>query len=122
MREWVVRVLNETYKSVFACDRYRKIEHNIRAIGKTIEALRGIERWGASDMLERAFTGFEALPQLPDESWWEVLGLQEDSAWEVIEKKVRELRWSNHPDRGGDEYQFKKVDKALGEVKEARAL
>ena len=39
----------------FACDAYRKVEENAYAIAKTIEALRGIERWGASDMMERAY-------------------------------------------------------------------
>lgn len=47
---------------VFACDSYWTLHENIHAIAKTIEALRGIERWGASDMMERAFTGFTALP------------------------------------------------------------
>ena len=46
----------------FACDRWEKIEHNMQAIAKTIEALRGIARWGTGDMLEAAFTGFTALP------------------------------------------------------------
>jgi hypothetical protein len=46
----------------FACDRWLKIEHNMQAIAKTIEALRGIARWGTGDMLEAAFTGFTALP------------------------------------------------------------
>lgn len=33
----------------FACDRWEKIEHNMQAIAKTIEALRGIARWGTGD-------------------------------------------------------------------------
>jgi hypothetical protein len=41
---------------VFACDSYWTIHENIHAIAKTIEALRAIERYGASDMMERAFT------------------------------------------------------------------
>jgi hypothetical protein len=54
-----------TYKSrqmCFACDKWRDAYDNIYAIGKTIEALRGIERWGTGDMVEQAFTGFVALP------------------------------------------------------------
>ncbi|MDB5964783.1 MAG: heat shock protein DnaJ domain protein, partial [Polaromonas sp.] len=47
---------------VFACDTFWRIHENIHAIAKTIEALRAIERYGASDMMERAFTGFTALP------------------------------------------------------------
>jgi hypothetical protein len=50
---------------VFACDRWDEPADNVRAIGKTIEALRGIERWGAADMVTRAFQGFAALPPAP---------------------------------------------------------
>ena len=35
---------------VFACHKYVHVQDNVNAIGKTVEALRGIERWGASDM------------------------------------------------------------------------
>ncbi len=45
-----------------ACDRYDKVWKNVVAITKTIEALRGIERWGSKQMFDRAFTGFAALP------------------------------------------------------------
>jgi hypothetical protein len=58
---------------VFACDTYDRIWKNMRAITKTIEAIRGIERWGASDMLERSLSAFQALP--PPESWRAVFGL-----------------------------------------------
>lgn len=52
-----------------ACDAYDDVTSNMRALGKTIEALRGIQRWGSTLLLERAFSGFEhqALPE-PDES------------------------------------------------------
>ena len=39
----------------FACDKWDQVHDNIYAIGKTIEALRGIERWGTGDMVEQAF-------------------------------------------------------------------
>jgi hypothetical protein len=32
----------------FACDAYTSVRENAYAIAKTVEALRGIERWGAS--------------------------------------------------------------------------
>src|SRR5262245_54177038 len=56
----------------FACDRWDKMEDNLHAVSKTIEALRGIERWGTGEMVQQAFTGFVALP---GNSPWEVLGL-----------------------------------------------
>src|ERR1035441_10176563 len=42
----------------FACDRWDRIGDILYAIAKTIEALRGIERWGSGSMVEQAFTGF----------------------------------------------------------------
>lgn len=88
----------------FACDQWSKIEDNIWAICKTIEALRGIERWGASDMLDRAFTGFTALPS-PANEWWQVLGLPNKPNPTPTEysnaKSLRnKLAMKYHPDNG----------------------
>lgn len=68
----------------FACDKYDRVWKNMRAIQKTIEAMRGIERWGSSQMLERAFTGFAALPASTANGWPTVLGV--DSATATIEQ------------------------------------
>lgn len=91
----------------FASDRWHKIEDNIWAICKTIEALRGIERWGASDMLDRAFTGFTALaaPSSTPREWWEVLGYQvkpmpTPSEYQYAKTKRNELARKYHPDNG----------------------
>lgn len=54
---------------VFACDRYDKVWKNVKAIAKTLEALRGIERWGSKQLFDRAFTGFAALPERSRSSW-----------------------------------------------------
>lgn len=45
------------------CDRWKLVEHNVQAIALTIEAMRGMERWGAKHMITAMFTGFKALPQ-----------------------------------------------------------
>lgn len=85
---------------VFACDRYDRTWKNLRAIGKTIEAIRGIERWGASDMMERALSAFVALPAPRD--WRKVLGLQNGSPTKAeIEARYRQLAIERHPDKGG---------------------
>jgi hypothetical protein len=59
------------------CDSYRRPWENIRAISKSIEAMRSMERHGAHQILDQAFTGFAALPP-PDgkKPWHEVLGVQ----------------------------------------------
>lgn len=99
---------------VFACDKYKIIGDNIHAIGKTIEALRGIERWGASDMLERAFTGFESLPG-PDHviarSWRDVLDYYGDDLQEA-NKAYKIARAKAHTDRGGSTEQYYEVNRA----------
>lgn len=86
----------------FACDRWLKVEHNMQAIAKTIEALRGIARWGTGDMLEAAFTGFMALPAPgAAKEWWEVLGVSRHCTRDDISAAYRRLASINHPDRGG---------------------
>lgn len=84
---------------VLACDKYAALHDNIRAIGKTVEAMRGIERWGASDLLDRAFTGFTALPA--PEQWWQVLGVPPTATAAEINAAYRRLAVDAHPDRKG---------------------
>lgn len=99
----------------FACDRWDKIEHNMQAIAKTIDALRGVNRWGTGDMVEAAFRGFEALPS-PDSvnrGWRETLGiLPGERALDVIRAAYLRLRSQHHPDKGGDATTFNAVQQA----------
>lgn len=44
------------------CDRWLRIEANVQAIALTVEAMRGMERWGAKHMITAMFSGFKALP------------------------------------------------------------
>ena len=43
------------------CDKWDRIEHNLRAIAMSLDAMRGLTRWGAVTV-EQAFAGFAALP------------------------------------------------------------
>jgi len=45
-----------------AVDRYDRVADNLAAIAATLEAMRAIERHGGAAILDRAFTGFTALP------------------------------------------------------------
>lgn len=101
---------------VLACDQYDEIHANIRAIGKTIEALRGIERWGASDMLDRAFTGFEALPA--PEQWWQVLGISEHASEDAITARWRQLSKELHA-RGASDAEYSRINVARDNGKAA---
>lgn len=97
-----------------ACDKFNKREENMRAIAKTIDAIRGIERWGSSDMMERAFTGFAQLAAPVDvRSWWEVLGLPNGHQHTIdVEVAYKRARSKHHPDNGGDPGEFNAVQMA----------
>ena len=102
---------------VFACDRWYKVHDNIYAIGKTIEALRGIERWGSGDMMEAAFRGFAALPPavVTAPPWRDVLGLAGPLA--DVELRFRELARNAHPDRGGSHERMAELNAAIAEAR-----
>jgi hypothetical protein len=103
---------------VLACDSYLKIEENIYAIAKTIEALRGIERWGASDMMERAFTGFAALSSSSERHWRVVLGIADSSTLtaQVIDEHFRVRAPYCHPDTGGSHEAMTELNRARREA------
>jgi hypothetical protein len=117
-----VYFLRKGRAQVFACDRWNRVEDNIRAVARTIEALRGVERWGASEMMERAFTAFEALPA-PEQrrAWWDILGLPEKpkpTAGAIRAAYIRKAQES-HPDRGGTTEAMQELNRALDEARKA---
>lgn len=100
-----VYFLRRGKQMTFACDRWDRVHDNLYAIAKTIEAIRGIERWGSSEMMERAFAAFEALPPPPradEPSWRDVLGLQGKPTRDEIDAAYREKAKTAHPDAGGN--------------------
>jgi hypothetical protein len=103
----------------FACDRWKTIEENLRAIFKSIEAIRGLERWGSKSFVDAAFTGFSALPapgQHSKRSWRAVLDIKGEvtpTRGEVI-TAYRAASLRAHPDHGGS-------NDAMAEVNAARA-
>lgn len=107
----------------FACDRWLKIEHNMQAIAKTIEAMRGIARWGTGDMLWAAFKGFAALPAptatAGPKHWRDVLGNTVTTVAQVNDV-YRRLARAYHPDHGGDPTKMAELnmarDQALREL------
>lgn len=106
---------------VIACDKWDRVHDNIHAIGLAIEGLRAIERAGATQILERAFSAFGALPASSEapivRPWWDVLGIPESAigvlSIAMVDARYRELAAKAHPDRGGS-------DAAMAELNAAR--
>lgn len=99
------------------CDRYETVWENIYALGKGIEALRGLERWGVSEFLDRVFTGFTALPPpVVTRYWWTVLGCSRTDDEEQIKFKYRLLVKQHHPDAGGNTQRFQEIQQAYSEA------
>lgn len=87
---------------VLCCDAFLSLDDNMQAIRKTIEALRGIERWQVSEMLNRTFTGFKALPESTEaeKNIWDVLELRvKPDNVEKVKDAYRKLAQTKHPDK-----------------------
>lgn len=108
----------------FACDRWQTPAENIRAISLTIEALRGIERWGSAEMVDRAFTGYLALegPMVTPakKTWRQVLGYESGHCppLEGVKQKYLQLSIVNHPDCGGDHDLMAQINQAWQEAQD----
>jgi hypothetical protein len=87
---------------VIACDRWKRAKDNLRAVYLAAEALRQLERTGASEILDRAFLGFAELSSGPrQETCWETLGILVTNDQSVISTAYRALAKLAHPDVGG---------------------
>jgi hypothetical protein len=101
-----------------AIDRYDRIADNLAAVAATLDAMRAIERHGGAEILDRAFTGFQALPAPADlRNWFDVLGLSEAARGSAILDQYRRLRLRYHPDReGGNAVEFNAVQLAYDQA------
>lgn len=101
-----------------AIDRYDRVADNLAAIAATLEAMRSIERHGGAQILDRAFSGFDALPAPGKSSgrgWREILGFAPDATPDRpdVEHAYRRRRSEAHPDRkGGSAEEFDAVQRA----------
>jgi hypothetical protein len=118
------------HEHVIACDRWRTAAQNLRAIELSLEAMRGIARWGTNELVERTFAGFAALPAGKQEPtrrhWREVFGVEEGSwsSWTprdqlaFVKAKHRALIRQAHPDVGGSHEAAAELNAALAEAEQ----
>jgi hypothetical protein len=103
--------------TVLACDKWDRVEDNIVALARHIEALRGQERWGVGT-IEQAFTGYQALPA--PEQWWQVLGLTERASLADIDAAYRAKARAAHPDSGGSDAAMARLNAARDQGRKER--
>jgi hypothetical protein len=112
------------------CNKYENSLDNLRVIGLQIEYLyRALEVY-AEDIVEtsfdiefdRIFNGFLATPDdtallLGDGKapWFEILGVKPDANKQDIRNAFRALSLVHHPDSGGNEEDFKRINAAFRE-------
>lgn len=99
---------------VLACDTYTTVAANVRAVSKTLEALRAIERHGSSGLSEQAYSGFAMLGAV---DWRRVLGVNGNATIEHVTRCYRRLVAECHPDRGGDPARFREIVAAFEAAK-----
>lgn len=111
---------------VIACDKWTKAYDNMHALGLALAALRAVDRSGATQVLDRAFSAFGALPAAAAapivRPWWEVLGLPAEAlnfaTLPMVEAQYRELAPKVHPDRGHDPSALLELNAAREQARE----
>jgi hypothetical protein len=109
---------------VFAADGYDRVEDNVWAIAKSLEALRAIERYGVAQVMDRAFSGFAALPEKASSRlWYDVLGIDGHASTEAVLAKYKQLAKLLHPDQnGGASEGFHELQTAMDQFKKIRGI
>lgn len=98
---------------VLCCDTYSKVWDNLHAIGRTIEALRQIDRDGVSDFLNRSFSGFKRLSEVTEAlDCFQILGIHRGATLKDVRDAYRALSKKFHPDVGGSSQKFNQLYEA----------
>lgn len=107
-------------RRVMAIDQYTTVANNLAAIAATLDAMRAIERHGGAQILDRAFTGFTALPAPGGKrTWREVFQVPSDWRGYPVELKAeyRKLASQLHPDKGGSDISMAELNVAYEQAK-----
>lgn len=99
------------------CDRWDDIRDNLHAIALTVDAWRGVERWGASETFKRTINAFRALPASAAD-WRSVLGLSFAATIDDVKRAHREKAREHHPDQQtGNPHEMVRINQAVEAAK-----
>jgi DnaJ-domain-containing protein 1 len=126
---------------VVACDRWLSVAENLHAIVLTIEAMRGMARWGVGQVVERASAGFMALPAGSSAAteiqrspyvaatgyqtrqpiaviadWRKVLRAEPGDDLAAVKRRFRRLMSAVHPDQGGRDAIAARLNAAMADA------
>lgn len=107
-----------------AVDRYSKVECNLQAISKVIEAERAKLRHGGLHIVRASFRGYAALPPPTGadaqiaKPWHQRLGLPANASLPAAEAAYRTLVKKNHPDVGGNPAEFNLITDAIRQARQ----
>ena len=107
----------DRWEAARACDRWDRVEDNLYAIGKHIEAVRAQGRYGVGSV-DRAFEGYLALPGRP--GWWQILGVPRTASAAEIAQAFERAAFKAHPDRGGSADEMARINIARAEAYKER--
>lgn len=101
-----------------ACDKWDKPEHNLWALYLSVQAIRGLERWGGSEFLDGLFSGFKALPSPEDVAPVNIPQFFNDiNNFEHLKSRYKHLVKELHPDHGGDVSEWNELQRQYSQAK-----
>jgi len=114
-----------------AQDAYDSVYANARSLTLAIDAMRAIERHGGGTMMQRAFSGFQALPppgghaEYQKKPWRTVFkmvvadGLPKDMQLAIAEATYKKMARDAHPDSpGGDPQLMAELNVAIDDARQ----
>lgn len=109
-------------RRVLAIDQYTRVADNLAAIAATLDALRPVERHGGAKILERAFTGFTALPQpgqTAPRTWRQVMGFTPAKQSMVMSSGPGTAPWPARttPTKGGTDASMAELNTAYDQAR-----
>lgn len=94
------------------CSRYPTREQNLRAIVMAIQAVRLASQRGIGELIAEASKHLALPPGPSPADPYVILGIPDNSEKDRIFLAYRKRLFETHPDRGGDQEEFKKVIQA----------